>query len=82
MKRVRAACILQTLVFQQKNDGTLPKEAVLAMNRREYERYRNNLERTSTKYQILREEETEEGSVVIHIRKQYNFKVDTDEYFV
>ena len=81
MKRVKAGCILQTLVFMQKNDGYLSKNSILEANRREVERYFQTLDRTHTRYQLVSQEEQEDGSIVLRIRKQYNDKVDVSEYF-
>lgn len=81
MKRVKAACILQTLIFQQKEDCGFSREQILNMNRQEVSRYRSILERTRTRYQILSEEEQEDGSILVHVRKQYNDKADVSEYF-
>ena len=39
------------------------------------------LERTKTKYQIIDITEQEDGSIVVHVRKQYNDKADVSEYF-
>lgn len=81
MKRVKAACILQTLVFSQKEDAGLTREEALRLNREEVERYQKTLERTRTRYQILDETEQEDGSIQLHVRKQYNDKADVSEYF-
>lgn len=81
MKRVKAGCILQTLVFLQKNDGYLSKNAILEANRREVERYFQTLDRSHTRYQFVSQEEQEDGTILIRIRKQYNDKVDVSEYF-
>ena len=81
MKRVKAACIAQTLVFMQKEDCGFSREQVLAMNRQEVSRYKNTLERTHTRYKLLSEEEQEDGSIVVRVRKQYNEKADVEEYF-
>lgn len=81
MKRVKAACILQTLVFQQKEDSGLSRDAIAAMNREEVQRYKHNLERTRTRYQITGEEEQEDGSILVRVRKQYNDRTDVSEYF-
>lgn len=81
MKRVKAACILQTLVFSQKEDAGLTREQALRLNREEVERYRKTLDRTRTRYQILDETEQEDGSIQLHVRKQYNDKADVSEYF-
>ena len=32
-------------------------------------------------YQIVSEEEQEDGSIVVRVRKQYNEKADVSEYF-
>lgn len=81
MKRVKAACILQTLVFMQKEDCGLSKTAILETNRREVENYKKTLERTRTRYQIVSEEEQVDGSIIVRVRKQYNDKADVAEYF-
>ena len=81
MKRVKAACILQTLIFQQKEDCGLSREAILSMNRGEINRYKESLERTRTRHQIISEEELEDGSILVRVRKQYNDKADVSEYF-
>jgi len=81
MKRVKAACILQTLVFMQKDDGFLSKNSILEANRREVERYTQAMDRTHTRYQIVSQEEQEDGSIIVRVRKQYNEKADVSEYF-
>lgn len=81
MKRVKSACILQTLVFSQKDDVGLSHETILKLNRDELEKYKKTMERTRTRYQILDEAEEADGSLVIHVRKQYNDKADVSEYF-
>lgn len=82
MKRVKAACILQTLIFQQKEDCGLSREQILKANRMEVSRYQQTLDRTRTRYQIVSEEELENGSIILRVRKQYNDKADVSEYFV
>ena len=81
MKRVKAACILQTLVFMQKEDCGFSQEQILSMNRQEVTRYKSSLDRTHTRYQVVSEEEQENGSIVVRVRKQYNDKADVSEYF-
>ncbi|MGN1018927.1 MAG: hypothetical protein ACI4O7_01025 [Aristaeellaceae bacterium] len=81
MKRVRAGCISQTLVFFQKPDAGYTREQALKLNRAEVGHYRQTLERTRTRYQIISEQEEADGSVVLHVRKQYNDKAAVDEYF-
>ena len=81
MKRVKSACILQTLVFSQLPDKGLSKEHALIMNRKEIEHYKAILERSRTKYQIVDTAEQEDGSIIVHVKKQYNDKADVSEYF-
>lgn len=81
MKRVKAACILQTLVFSQKPEMGYSKECALKYNLEEIEHYKSTLERAKTRYQIVDTAEQEDGSVVVHVRKQYNDKADVSEYF-
>ena len=81
MKRVKSACILQTLVFFQKNELGLSRESVLQQNRDEFEKYKKSLERTRTRYQIVDTVEQDDGSVIVRVRKQYNDRTDVSEYF-
>ncbi|MBQ7962009.1 MAG: hypothetical protein IJ289_05360 [Clostridia bacterium] len=81
MKRVKAACVLQTLVFSQKPEMGYSKEHALKINLEEIEHYKATLERTKTRYQITDTVEQEDGSVVVRVRKQYNSKADVSEYF-
>lgn len=81
MKRVKAACILQTLVFAQKPEMGYSKDRALAINKEEIEHYKATLERAKTRYQIVDTIEQEDGSIVVHVRKQYNDKADVSEYF-
>lgn len=81
MKRVKAACIYQTLIFMQKEDVGFTKEHSLMLNREELEKYKASLEKARTRYQIIDEAVKEDGSIVVHVRKQYNDKADVDEYF-
>ncbi len=81
MKRVKSGCILQTLVFMQKEEYGLSKEAQLEYNREELEKYKAELVRNKTRHQILSVDEQEDGSIIIRVRKQINDKVDVSEYF-
>lgn len=81
MKRVKADCILQTLVFMQKEDCGLSKISIIEANRCDIERYKKTMDRSHTRYQIVSQEEQEDGSIVVHVRKQYNDKADVSEYF-
>ena len=81
MKRVKAACILQTLIFAQKPETGYTKERALKINKEEFEHYKVTLDRAKTRYQIIDTVEQEDGSLVVHVRKQYNDKADVSEYF-
>lgn len=81
MKRVKAACIMQTLVFAQKPDMAYSKERAKKLNEEEIEHYKATLERSKTRYQILDTAPQDDGSIIVHVRKQYNDKADVSEYF-
>lgn len=81
MKRVKAGCILQTLVFLQKDDCGLSKESQLKCNREEVEKYKGDLEKNKTRYQLVSVEEQEDASIVVRVRKHLNDKTDVSEYF-
>ena len=55
MKRVKAACILQTLVFAQKDDCGLTHEQQLKVNHDEVSHYKAMMDRSRTRYQITEE---------------------------
>lgn len=81
MKRVKAACILQTLVFQQKDANLFSRDRVVAMNREEIDKYKASLEKNKTRYRIDEESEQEDGAIILRVRKQYNYTADVGEYF-
>lgn len=81
MKRVKAACILQTLIFTQKPEMGYNKDRALQINKEEIDHYKTALERTRTRYQIIDTLEQDDGSIVVHVKKQYNDKADVSEYF-
>ena len=81
MKRVKAACILQTLVFSQKPDCGLTREQQFKVNHDEVSHYKAMMDRSRTRYQIAEETEQSDGSVLVRVRKQYNDKADVSEYF-
>lgn len=70
MKRVKAACICQTLHFLLKDGLFGPEAAELVCQ--EVEHYKKSLERNRTLYKILEETTQPDGSVIIKIIKQYN----------
>ena len=70
MKRIKAACITQTLHFMLKED--LGRDYAKKMLQEEVRKYKDGLDRNKTQYKILSETEQEDGSVVMEIIKQYN----------
>ena len=70
MKRIKEACLLQTIHFQLKED--LPHDAAVQTVRAEVEHYKAQMDRSRTQYKITRQEEQPDGSILIHIKKQYN----------
>lgn len=70
MKRVKAACICQTLHFLLKED--LPHEMAVKLVRQEVEQYQNDLERKHTRYKIVEQSDEPDGSILLKIIKQYN----------
>lgn len=70
MKRVKAACICQTLHFMLKED--LDPSFAARQVRDEYEHYKKNLERNRTLYKIVEEAVQPDGSIVVKVIKQYN----------
>ena len=70
MKRVKAACITQTLHFLLKED--LGNDYARKLVEEEVKKYKAGLDKSGTKYRILSEEVQSDGSVIIEIKKQYN----------
>lgn len=70
MKRIKAACIIQTLCFSN-HDGETTEYAKKAIAQ-EYEKYKTQLKNGGVKYKILWEKINEDGSIVIEIKRQYN----------
>ena len=81
MKRIKAACIMQTVTFRQKEDSGLSAETLLRLNREEAQRYKDGLVKSKTRFRIDDESESPDGSVIIRIRKEYNGNTDIGEYF-
>jgi len=70
MKRVKAACITQTLHFLLKEDTVCDNAAELI--KEEVRKYKDQLEKSQAQYKILSEETLADGSVIIEIKKQYS----------
>lgn len=70
MKRVKAACITQTLHFLLKEG--VGHDYAVKLVADEVRKYKEQLDRNKTSYKILSEETQSDGSVIMEIKKQYN----------
>ena len=70
MKRIKEACICQTLHFMLKEE--VGHDYAVWIVQEEIAKYKASLEKSGTKYKILEETEQPDGSVIIKIKKQYN----------
>lgn len=70
MKRIKAACLYQTIHFQLK-DG-VSTEFNRKQVQQEYESYKMHLERNRTQYKIEEEAPQPDGSLIVKIKKQNN----------
>lgn len=68
MKRIKAACLEQTIHFQLR-DG-LASEPARQQVRQEYESYKAQMDRHRIRYRIMEESEQPDGSLIIQIKKQ------------
>lgn len=78
MKRIKSACLQQTIHFQLKEE--LGHEVAVRAVQEEYSHYRLQLDRKRTKYKIVDEETQQDGSIIVKIKKQYNDH-DCGDYF-
>lgn len=69
MKRVKSACICQTLHFLLKEDAPLQYAQRLVDD--EVESYKLQLQKNKIRHKIVGEEKQPDGSVVIKVIKQY-----------
>lgn len=70
MKRVKAACITQTLHFMMKED--FGHEYAVKLVEEEVAKYKRQLDKSGMKYRILSETKQDDDSIIIEIKKQYN----------
>ncbi len=70
MKRVKAACICQTLHFMLKEE--VEHDWAVKQVREELEHYKSSLERNRTQYKIIEEVVQPDGSIIVKVIKQYN----------
>lgn len=70
MRRIQAACLLQTMHFLLKDD--LEKEQAIKAVDEEVHHYKETLMRHQTKFQILSKTRQPDGSMILEVKKQYN----------
>ena len=70
MKRVKAACICQTLHFMLKED--VGHDYAVKQVQEEVAQYKKVMDRNRTQYKIVEEAEQPDGSVMVKVIKQYN----------
>ena len=71
MKRIQSACLEQTILFSASDD--LSPELAAKMVRQEVESYKLSLTRKQVAYKIEAETPQPDGSVIVMLRRQYNF---------
>lgn len=71
MKRIKEACICQTLHFMLKQD--VSHDLAVKLVKEEIVKYKASLEKSKTQYKIIEETAQDDGSVIMKIRKQYNY---------
>ena len=70
MKRVKAACICQTLHFMLKED--VAHDWAVKQVEQDVESYKKTLERNRTQYKIVEQTTQPDGSIMLKVIKQYN----------
>ncbi|WP_367924747.1 hypothetical protein [uncultured Ruthenibacterium sp.] len=70
MKRIKSACLCQTLHFKLKDE--VPYEQAVQLVDAEVETYKATLNRQGTLYKILQQTRQADGSMIIKLVKQYN----------
>lgn len=70
MKRVKSACLLQTLHFQFKED--LPHDQAVVAVQDELKHYKARMDLRKVTYKIDEEIIQPDGSIIVKVRKQYN----------
>ncbi len=70
MKRIKAACICQTLHFMLKED--VAHDWAVKQVEQDVENYKRTLERNRTQYKIVEQATQPDGSVIMKVIKQYN----------
>ena len=70
MKRVKAACVCQTLHFMLKDD--VSHDYAVKQAEQEIEQYKQKLGRNHTQFKIIEQTKQADGSIIVKIIKQYN----------
>ena len=70
MKRIREACLQQTIQFLPKEG--LGQAAAAQAVKEERDTYFARLDRAHTKYKIIEEQPQSDGSIILKIKRQYN----------
>jgi len=70
MKRIKAACLCQTLHFKLKED--VEHSLAVYQVQEEVKHYKQGLERSHVQYKLLEETTEADGSIILKLIKQYN----------
>ena len=70
MKRIKAACICQTLHFMLKEDAA--HDWAVKHVEQDVEQYKKTMERNRTQYKIVEQVTQPDGSIILKVIKQYN----------
>lgn len=67
----QSACITQTICFSSRDGETT--EAAKKLIMQECEKFKKQLEESGKKYKSISEKVNEDGSILIEVKKQYNY---------
>jgi len=70
MKRIKYACLEQTIHFRLKED--IGHDEAVRLVREEVKNYKEQLAGRHVRHQIVDEQEQADGSVLLMLKKQYN----------
>ena len=70
MKKIKAACLMQTICFQSGdgNSSQYGREQV----QKEYELYKERMAQRGTAFKVLEESTQPDGSILVKLKKQNN----------
>ncbi|SMC81834.1 hypothetical protein [Papillibacter cinnamivorans] len=71
MKRIKYACLEQTIHFQLKEDLVGHEEAAAAV-REELEQFKQKLDRKRIQYKIIEETVQPDDSILLKLKRQFN----------